>query len=333
MAKTISDVVHVDRDELSAAEAEEEFKAGKRAFCDVGWPPAVVNKDASGAGITNLRTELHQLGAKLSRMAKVKETAKTVGTTVQDLLAVDPMEDVLRGLAPFMEIPDMSMPIAMALNYSGLGALVLPILQKAAPFLGPLGWAAQGGIMGFAGYSAYKTHQHINKLNSIYENREDYSPADTCLDLQPMVQKVRIVADDRLSQDEKQRRLRSATPALGQTRRNESYCAHLFILDNVLPYIISKKRSKRLRKGETAAGLGVVEGLRSMGKAIYKTVRGTRGDHRNGAAAWIAYHWMQHECVLCYDIALELCGKSGEQLRFRSFKEVANALADKMKSV
>jgi hypothetical protein len=333
MAKTISDVVHVNRDELSAKEAEEEFKAGKRAFCDVGWPPAVVKKDISTASIANLRIELHDLGAQLSRMAQVKETAKTVGTNIQDTLAVDPMEDVLGKLTEVLQIPELNTPVLMALNYSGLGAVVLPLLQKAAPVLGPLGWAAQGGIMGLAGYSAYKTHKHIHKLNEIYTNRKDYSPADTCLDLKPMVDKVKIVVREGLDEVTKQQRLRSTTPALTQTRRNESCNAHLFILDNVLPYIISKKRSKRLRKGETAAGLGVVEGMRSMGKAIYKTVRGTRGDHRNGAAAWIAYHWMQHECVLCQDIALELCGKNGEQLRFRSFKEVANALAEKMKSV
>jgi hypothetical protein len=333
MAKTISDVIHVDRDELSPAEEREEFRLAKQACCDVGWPPAVVNKDISTSSIANLRIELSNLRAKLSRKAQAKEKAKGAGGIGQDLLAIDPVEDLLRDLGPFAEIPELSAPLVMALNYSGLGAVVLPALQRAAPVLGPLGWAAWAGTMVLGGVSAYKTHKHINRLQDIYTSREDYSPADSCVDLQPLVEKVKLLANDRLTQEEKQRRLRHAAPVLSQTRRNESRYTHLFILDNVLPYIISKKKAKRFRKGQIAVGLGLVESLRATSKAIYKTVRGTRGDHRNGAAAWIAYHWMQHECTLCYDIALELCGKSADQLRFREFKDVAGALAEKMKSV
>jgi len=309
MAKTISGVVNEQRGEQSMDD-------GRQGFFDVGWPPAVADKDFSTARVDNYRLELGKLRQDLSRAAAVKSAAKEAGTTGMDLLSVDPLEDLLLNFGPFAQLGNLTAPVSSALNYTGLGAMAAPALQAAAPYLGPIGLAAWFGTMALAGVSAYKTHKHIRKLSDIYTRREHYSPPNSCVDLTPLVRKVRILANDKLSREEKQRRMRSTTPALVQTRENESRYTHLFILDNVLPYIISKKESKFGRKLISAGGLGLTEGLRAPIKGLYKYLRGTKGEHREGAAAWIAYHWMQHECVLCYDIALELWGKRAEQMRF-----------------
>jgi hypothetical protein len=325
MAKTLSDVVRDERGDQTRAEA-------KQAFFDVGWPPAVADKKIESTRIANYHSELAQLRRKLSLMAKAKETGKEAATGAMDLLSIDPVESLLTNYVGVPQIIDLGGRLTSVLNATGLGS-VGSALQAAAPVLGPVGLAAWLGTMVLAGVSAYKTHKHVKKLNSFYTRREEYSPAASCIDLHGTVQRARILAQEGWSDQQKEARLRSMSPALGQTRQNESRNAHLFILDNVLPYVIAKKEAKRTRKGASAIGLGLLEGIRAKGKALYKIARGTRGDHRQGAAAWIAYHWSQHHCLLCYDVVLELCGDKAEQMRFWAFKDVVPALAEKMKSV
>src|SRR5258705_8885594 len=169
MAKTITDVVNKQRGDQNMDEA-------RQGLFDVGWPPAVADKDFSKARVDNYRLELGKLRQELSRTAAAKSAAREAGTTGMDLLSIDPLEELLLNMGPFAELGNLTAPVSSALNYTGLGAMAAPALQAAAPYLGPIGLAAWFGTMVLAGVSAYKTHKHVQKLSDIYNRREHYSP-------------------------------------------------------------------------------------------------------------------------------------------------------------
>lgn len=123
---------------------------------------------------------------------------------------------------------------------------------------------------GIAGRSAYKTYQHRKNLQSIYAERNTYA----CT-----------------SQD----------PA------GKNILHHKVVAEDVLPYIINKKTAKLGRKAASVVpGVGLLEGIRAIGKKGYKSLRGTLGVNRENAAKWLANHLLSHDCELTEAIVTDL---------------------------
>lgn len=63
---------------------------------------------------------------------------------------------------------------------------------------------------------------------------------------------------------------------------------HDIVFNQVLPYIISQKTDKLWRKGASIVpGVGLLEGVRAVGKKAYKYAAGTLGVERKSAAQWL----------------------------------------------
>ena len=110
---------------------------------------------------------------------------------------------------------------------------------------------------------------------------------------------------------------------------------HQMILDSVLPYIISQKRKKTIRRGIGSIPLvSLGETIRSIGRKAQKTWRGTLGKEREDHAMTLAKHLITHDCHLAQAIVAELFSDEEEEwLRYQDFQVVAGILAEKMKSV
>ncbi len=111
--------------------------------------------------------------------------------------------------------------------------------------------------------------------------------------------------------------------------------AHAYIGDQILPYIIRKKRSKLSRKARSILpGVGAVETVRGALKNLYKRKTGRLHKNRTFAAEWLAVHLISHNCELAEAIVSELYSpKEMEYLKTLDSDEVAPLLMDKMKSV
>jgi hypothetical protein len=110
---------------------------------------------------------------------------------------------------------------------------------------------------------------------------------------------------------------------------------HEWIGTQVLPYIISQKYEKQVKKGigvVPLAGMGVT--AYSIGRWVYKTASGTKGRTRSFAAHVLARHLITHDCSLAQDIVSELLSEV-EMIKLKSQDSdaVGAAIKDKMKSV
>ena len=110
---------------------------------------------------------------------------------------------------------------------------------------------------------------------------------------------------------------------------------HEWIGTQVLPYIISQKYEKEVKKGigvVPVAGMGVT--AYSIGRWVYKSATGTKGRARSFAAHVLARHLITHNCKLAEDIVSELLSEV-EMIKLKSQDSdvVGAAIKDKMKSV
>lgn len=112
---------------------------------------------------------------------------------------------------------------------------------------------------------------------------------------------------------------------------------HHHVRDIVLPYIIAKKQAKRARKAFSTVPFAVsLETGRSMLKAGWKKMRGTKGKKRNYHAQVMARHHCTSDCQLTAAIIKSLFwvdDATVEDLRSCDVADVAAVLSTKMKSV
>lgn len=156
-----------------------------------------------------------------------------------------------------------------------------------------------------AGRSYFKTKAHLKGLLEIYEGRDQYA---NCWSIVGRI--------------------------MHKNAANERH--HDLIANQVLPYIISQKQAKKIKKG-----IGMVPAVGSGGVSAYSIYRnlkkrwdGTLGAKRNMEARWLAYHHMNSDCPLTAMIFDELLG-DGSRANFdkTEYDVLAEVLASKMKSV
>jgi hypothetical protein len=156
----------------------------------------------------------------------------------------------------------------------GVGALALATGAAAASATG-VGLVVTGAAItlatcGLSARSAHKTGKHLEVLEQIYERRSGLA----CKGL------------------------------AGDTNRHE----HTHIADDVLPYIILQKAEKQARKSIGAVPVlgSAAAGAYSVGRGIYKSIRGTRGKTRSAMATDLTKHFLSHNCALVQFIVSEL---------------------------
>lgn len=107
---------------------------------------------------------------------------------------------------------------------------------------------------------------------------------------------------------------------------------HTVLLNDVLPYVIKQKKTKRNRRVVKAVpGVGLAESLRAIGRRLTKK---DRGKFRMMAAECLAAHLIVGRCKLAEDITTELYDYES-MVWIRDACEVEagmEILADKMKS-
>ncbi len=109
---------------------------------------------------------------------------------------------------------------------------------------------------------------------------------------------------------------------------------HDWIGKQILPYIISQKNEKAVKKGIGSAGLGVMTTFYSIGRSAYKSLASTKGVKRSFYAHVLVRHLITHECPLAEDIVSELLSPQEMAiLKAQNSDVVGAANKDKMKSV
>jgi hypothetical protein len=100
----------------------------------------------------------------------------------------------------------------------------------------------------------------------------------------------------------------------------------------VLPYIISQKTEKAVKKGIGTAGGGLLTNVYRLGRYAFKADRGKK---RTLYAQVLTRHLITHDCALAGAIVAELFGDVEEMLRLRMFESKLSGpvIAAKMKSV
>jgi hypothetical protein len=107
---------------------------------------------------------------------------------------------------------------------------------------------------------------------------------------------------------------------------------HGWIGKIVLPYIISQKTEKAVKKGIGTAGGGLLTNVYRLGRYAFKKDRGKK---RAYYAQVLTRHLITHDCALAGAIVAELFGDVEEMLRLRMFDSDTSSpiIATKMKSV
>jgi hypothetical protein len=196
-----------------------------------------------------------------------------------------------------------SVGVAIAQTATGTSTLAVLAAAGAGVSATGVGLAVTGGVLTVtstvvSGRAAYKTYKHKKHLKEIHAQRGQFAcnPADV-------------------------------------TDFNVFH--HKVIANDVLPYVISKKSSKLVRKGaSTVPGLSLLEGIRAVSKKGYKWTRGTLGENRTNASMWLANHLLSHNCGLAEAIVAELYSHD-EMLWMKyhcSGENAVNLLKEKMKS-
>jgi hypothetical protein len=194
---------------------------------------------------------------------------------------------------------------------TGGGALAMATGAAAVSATG-VGLVVTGGLLTigsavYAARSAYKTYQHRTVLQEIERRKGGY-----LCKLIPMTARHPDLAQ-----------------LLPPNRRE-----HNIVADEVLPYIIEKKDAKFHRKVASAVpGVGLLEGMRAVGKKGYKWAAGTLGENRTSASRWLAVHLITHRCELAEAIVAELYSlEECEVLKTYDSDKLIPYLMDKMKS-
>lgn len=147
--------------------------------------------------------------------------------------------------------------------------------------------------------SAYKTYKHIKGLDALQA-------------------RAKSLPCDGIGTDGKKTRQDAAE--------------HEAVID-ALDYVISKKEKKLDKKvaGSLGAGIGVT--VFTMGKSLYKRLKGTKGVNRTAQANAVARHLVTHNCALAQGIVAELY--SVDEMLWMLQQDsgtVATLVAAKMKS-
>jgi hypothetical protein len=204
--------------------------------------------------------------------------------------------------------------LTVAQNVTGASTQALVLGGLAAVSATGVGLIVTAGALTIAtsvlnATSAWKTKGHITELQNIYTHRNlsPFNDEDYCQQI----------------------------PALDvAVKTRESYVQHDMIANQVLPYIISKKKAKFARKVVAAVPVvGSIETLRALGKKGYKAVKGTLGANRANAAGWIASHLITCDCLLAQAIVAELYSAAEmEWLKGQRYEDITDYLALKLKS-
>ena len=153
--------------------------------------------------------------------------------------------------------------------------------------------------IGTSAVSLVKTMDHIEKLGAIYRNPGRYQ----------------------------------ACKCVGASS-GEMANDHDYIDRTILPYIMRKKGAKAVKKGVGAVGLSLFTAVARVGKAAYKSVKGTKGKRREYYAYVLARHTITHECALAKAIVGELYSEAEYMtIRAMSSDAAGERIAAKMKSV
>jgi hypothetical protein len=169
-----------------------------------------------------------------------------------------------------------------------------------------IGLLVAGGVMsavnmGTSAASAYKTNKHLNALAAI---RSGGSANERCMCI-------------------------SNNGASGVTAND-----HEMIYATILPYIISKKRTKLVKKGVGATGLSMLTSMQRIGKAAYKSLNHTKGVARSYYAHVLARHALTHDCWLAQQIISELYSPQDYvAISMMGSEDAGELIAAKMKSV
>jgi hypothetical protein len=117
-------------------------------------------------------------------------------------------------------------------------------------------------------------------------------------------------------------------------KTQEAHLQHDMIANLVLPYIIYKKDAKFQGKCVAAVPIvGTVETVRALGKKAYKYAKGTLEVNRRNAAAWMACHLINCDCLLVQAIVAELYSVGEmEWLKVQQYEPLVEFLEQKMKS-
>lgn len=155
------------------------------------------------------------------------------------------------------------------------------------------------GTMAASARSAYKTHQHLNVLGKLQQNAGGMACS--------------LIDED------------------GRAWYHNAV-QHAQVVET-LDYVINKKSNKRGKKVVGAVGGGMLNAVYGLGKAIYKTVKQTKGKNRMLHANVLATHLVTHNCALAQGIVAELY--SVDEMLWMLEQDsttVARLLAEKMKS-
>jgi hypothetical protein len=125
----------------------------------------------------------------------------------------------------------------------------------------------------------------------------------------------------------------SACKCMGNARvTSEMAHDHTWIATKVLPYIISQKTEKAVKKGVgTVPGAGILTNIYRLGRYAFKKDRGKK---RGYYAYVLTRHLVTHDCALAGAIVAELFNTQ-EMLTIRMFDtdQSSEVVARKMKSV
>jgi hypothetical protein len=176
----------------------------------------------------------------------------------------------------------------------------------------PIGLAAAGATAMIVSstlsvVSAVKTNAHITGLVKLYEARQSFKGKENCAE---------IVGDG----------VEDVT--------NYAQTAHEIVANQVLSYVINKKRNKLVKKfASSIPGGGLLTGGYGIGNKAYKALSGTLGVNRTNAAKWLASHFLNCNCKLTNGIIAELFSEKEMQsfaaLRYETLWET---LSPKLKS-
>jgi hypothetical protein len=193
----------------------------------------------------------------------------------------------------------------------GTAKTVAALVGGAAVGATPIGLAAAAGVATVVSstlsvVSAVKTASHIQGLQKLYESRESFK--GNCAE---------ILSDG----------VESSTDYAREV--------HDIVANQVLPYIITKKEKKLVKKiVSSVPGGGLLTGAYGVVKKVVKfKLMKTLGVNRTNGAKWLASHFLNCNCKLTNGIIADLFSEK-EMQAFASFQfeELWKKLSPKLKS-
>ena len=186
------------------------------------------------------------------------------------------------------------------LGTGGVIALATGAAAASATGIGLIvaGAIVYGGQLAVSGRAAHKTRQHLVNLKKIAARAGSYQCA-------------------------------------GLFDHGKDFDEHRTLIADVLPYILAQKQKKFGRR--VAGAIPVAsegEMIRAGFRKLYKKFKGSAGEDRWRAAAWLTRHLFTHNCGLVQAIVAELLSYE-EMIYAQTMKwdKVMPVLKDKVKSV